>query len=376
MPNSKRLRGRPKHSVPSYRLHKSTGQAVCYINRTAKYLGIHDTPESRLAYAKLLTELQAESGKSSAHAPGRMERTVSELLLKFASDPEGLPKYSNAEQHCLQGVIRIVRTMFGDTMANDFGPLRLRAVRESMLQGEAPTDGTPKKKLRKPWSHSFTNRQVKRLRHIFRLGVSWEYLSQTVVDALGSVPSLNDPNAGSRQRTAVPNDNLQAVREKLSKQLHVDLFDLMLLTGSRPGELLGSRSSDGLRTCDLDRRGEVWRVDLKKHKTTHKGKSRTLYFHPKAQLILRRYLRDDAPEVPMFSIRRDHFGKVVRSACEAAGVPEFTPHWIRHTVATKTADDMGIEAAQRLVGHASSAMTEHYTKAAEKLAIEASRRLG
>ena len=51
-------------------------------------------------------------------------------------------------------------------------------------------------------------------------------------------------------------------------------------------------------------------------------------------------------------------------------------HQLRHTVATRLADEMGTEAAQRLLGHAGAAMTEHYSRAAERLAIDAVKRLG
>src|SRR5581483_10207218 len=72
--------------------------------------------------------------------------------------------------------------------------------------------------------------------------------------------------------------------EKL-KPRHRDAFDLLLLTGARPGELIG------LTTGAIDRTGEVWRADLAQHKTRHRGKSRTLYFNATAQLILRKYLK-------------------------------------------------------------------------------------
>ena len=101
-----------------------------------------------------------------------------------------------------------------------------------------------------------------------------------------------------------------------------------------------------------------------------------------------KYIHAD-PDRRLFTVRRNTFGVAVRDACERAlEMPKelrspgkdltpaelaevksrarawrqkhcFTPHWLRHTVATKLADDIGVEAAQRLLGHANAAMTEH-----------------
>lgn len=344
---------RPKSTIPAYRLHKASGQAVCYVNRQVVYLGRHGTPESRRAYSELVARLNAETSAATTSRNFDSPRTVSELLLKYAT--EHLPKYSRDEQACQRGVIRIVRELFGEVLTDEFGPLKLRICRDAMMA--------------KGWSVGYVNRQVKRLRRIFRIGVSWEYVAQTVADSLGSVPALDDAGIGSRQRQAISQAHLDAVREAFTRQLHRDLFDLLLLTGARSGELLK------LTSGDIDRSDEVWRAEVKQHKTRRFGKLRVLFFNTKAQLILRRYLQAN-PEGKLFSIRRDVLSRVFRRACQRAGVPEFTPHWLRHTVATRLADDMGTEAAQRLLGHAGRAMTEHYATKAEKLAREAATRLG
>jgi integrase len=189
-------------------------------------------------------------------------------------------------------------------------------------------------------------------------------------------------------------EQLQAVRAQLKDKWR-DPFDLMLLCGCRPGELLG------LTTGAIDRTGDVWKADLSHHKTIHFGKGRTLFFNATAQIILRKYLKAD-PDAKLFAMRLDSFSAAVRTACEKAfGMPKelrkpakelsaaqkaaasewrrqhtWTPHWLRHTTVTRVADELGTEAAQRLAGHATRAMTEHYSRAAEKQAVEAVKRLG
>lgn len=361
---------RPRNSFPKFSVD-ATGRAFTKVSGRFISLGRADDPESQIRFADVLKRHAAGESvapKKSTDASGGIPVNV--LLVRFCT--EELPRYSAAEQFCLKGAIRILRQSFGDTPTAEFGPLKLRAVRDAMVKGDATLkDNDGKPSPRKPWSRGFTNHQIRRLRTIFRWGVSWELVPQTVVDALATLTALKPGETEAvdyRPRRAVPDADVAAVRAILP-ELHRDLLDLLMLTGARSGELLG------LTTGDLDRSGDVWRAVVERHKTRHKGKSRTLFFNRAAQSILLRYLKADS-QAKLFDIRRDSFGSAVKRACIKADVPIFTPHWIRHTVATKLADEMGTEAAQRLLGHAGKAMTEHYSKSAERLATEAAKRLG
>lgn len=361
-----RPKGRPRNSVPSYKFHKRSGQAVCYINRQTHYLGAYDSPESHKRYAELIAGLQSEADQRTAEKPitARRQRTINELALKFTT--ERLPEYSDAEQHCIRTAMRVMCDLFGETLVDDFGPLRLRAVRSAMIQGDLQGE-----KPRKPWSRGFTNKQVKRLKMLFRWGVSWELVPVVVADALATLASLaaNETDAAeSKPRRAVSAEDIAAVRAAFRVHRCRDILDLLLLTGARPGELLN------LTTGDIDRRGDVWRAELKSHKTRHKGKSRVLLFNVDAQRILTKYLQAN-PSRRLFGVRRDSFSHTLKSACKRAGVEPFVPHEMRHTVATRIADELGTEAAQRLLGHCQAAMTMHYSKGAERVASEAARTL-
>lgn len=386
---------RPKTSLPAYCLHKTSGRAVVFIDRKPVYLGKFNSPEARRKYGEIIANLSKGIGPGSGRAKPDPGITVAHLCLKYAT--EHLPRYSDDEQDCQRGAVRILRELFGETPAADFGPLRLRTVQAAMIE--------------RGWSRGYINRQVKRLRFIFKWGVSWELVPKHTPEALRTVPSLGHGDAPeSKPRRAIPDEQLQAVRAILDGR-NRDLFDLLLLTGARPGELLS------LKTGDIDRTGDVWRADLARHKTSHKGKARVLFFNAEAQAILQRYLSAD-PAKRLFPVRRDSFGGAIKRACEVAfGMPDelrnirrkptrkqladpnyrpptpaeiverkkqarewrrqhvWTPHWLRHTVATRLADELGTEAAQRLLGHADRAMTEHYSRAAERLATNAAKAL-
>lgn len=363
---------RRKASVPGYCLHRASGQAVAYVNRKPVYLGRHNSPESRIEYGRLLARLAAEALPEEAAKPasGRRVLTVAELCLKFVTDE--LPRYSPSEQHCYRTAIRVLRTLFGETPVTEFGPLRLKVVREAMVNGDATlTDAEGNPRPRRPWSRQTANRQTKRLQAMFRWGTENEIVPVEVATALSLVRVLKAGETAAAEsvpRLAVPQASIDAVRNEL-RQKHRDILDVMLLTGARPGELVG------LRMQDIDRTGDVWRAELKAHKTRHKGKRRVLFFNREAQAILLRHFKAD-PQARVFAARRDNFGAAVRRACLRAGVEPFCPHQLRHTVITKVADELGLEAAQRLAGHSTAAMTEHYSRAADRKAVEAVQRLG
>lgn len=106
----------------------------------------------------------------------------------------------------------------------------------------------------------------------------------------------------------MPEANLKSVHVKLCER-HCDIVDLMMLCGCRPGELLN------LTIGVIDRSGDVWRVELTKHKTAHQGKDRVLFFNVKAQSLLLKYLKAD-PTARLFKIRVDTLSSAVKAACE------------------------------------------------------------
>lgn len=351
---------RPRNAYPKLCTDK-TGRCFCKVDGKFVTLGRDGDPETQRRYGELLASLATATATKPSSGPPRSGLTVNELCVKFIT--EVLPKYQtsdgqpSAEQACFKGVIRILRRLFGETPAAEFGPVKLRLARSEMVETG--------------WARKHINKQVCRLRYIFKFAVSWELVPPSIVDSLKTVPGLEAGHTKAREttpKTSVPAESLQAVRAELLPR-HQDVFDLMLLTGARPGELLG------LQMRDLNRSGSPWRSDLRHHKTARKGKSRTLYFNGKAQAILLKYLKAD-PEAKLLPTTRKTFSDAIGRACGRAGVERFTAHTLRHCVATRITNELGLEAAQRLLGHSSAAMTAHYAKQAEAKAVEASAALG
>lgn len=111
--------------------------------------------------------------------------TVNELLLVFIR--KEIPRYSESERHAQAAAIRVLQEFFGETPISEFGPLRLRQVRDSMVAGDPKaTNAQGKPAPRKLWSRKTVNRQVKRLQAIFRWGVSFELVPESVPIALSN----------------------------------------------------------------------------------------------------------------------------------------------------------------------------------------------
>lgn len=356
---------RPRKVIPAYSLHRPTGQARVRINGRDYYLGVHGSSESQRAYADLLDRWQrgtlddrpAKSAPATGHAV-----TVNELFAAFVT--RELPRFSRSEQDNFRTAVRVVRPLFGETLVADFGPNRFRLMRDAMVAGDATVG-------RIPWTRNVCNRQAKRIRAIFRWGVSHELVPVEVLQRLDTVRSLAIGETTAREtkpREAVPEEHLDAVRAELSPKYR-DLLDLMLLTGSRPGELLK------LTRDMLQERGDVWLAELADHKTARKGKRRFLVFNPAAQDILRRHFPKKTDAL-IFPWRRDNFTPAIKRACLRAGVPPFCPHQLRHTAAARLVDTVGLEVAQAVLGHSDAAMTRHYARSSELKAIEGAKRLG
>lgn len=135
---------RPRKSIPAYRHHKPSGQARCTINGRDHWLGPWDTPESKRRYSEVLDRLARGEfdpvGAGLPVTPPAATVSVNELCLRFIVDQ--FPKYrrpdgrESAECDCYRGVIGILQKLYGETPVAEFGPLRLRKVREAMVDIE------------------------------------------------------------------------------------------------------------------------------------------------------------------------------------------------------------------------------------------------
>lgn len=329
--------------IPTYRLHKPSGRAVVTISGKDHYLGPYGTAESRQKYGEIIARHAAGLEVEIAEKP-LATLSVGQLVLaymRFAAEYYKKDGQVTDEYDCLKSAACPLVQLYGETEAEEFTALGLKAVRQKMIDNG--------------WCRVYINKSVGRIRRMFRHAVSNDMIGPAVLQKLESVPPLLEGRTTAKEkprRSAVPQDNIEAVRQAVN-ELTRDMIDLALLTGARPGELVS------LTGEMLDRSEEIWTAQLTTHKMQHRDRRRVIAFGPRSQLILRKYLKAD-PALRLFPIVRSTFSNRIKAACEALGLPRFTAHWLRHNAATELRREAGLDGAQIVLGHSKADTTELY----------------
>ncbi len=385
-----------KHNTPTYRRHRSGGldRAFVQLNGKRHYLGRWGSPESREKYDRTVARW-LENGRQLLPSGARL--TVTELLAGFWLDAQ--QRYPKKQRLNYRPAIRLLRKLYGRTRAAALGPQDLKVARRRMID--------------EGWSRSYINDQVRRLRSIVRWGVERDLVPAEVLARLAVVRGLRRGESEARETEPVrpaPPAHVRAVRRFVARQVWA-MVQLQRLTAMRPGEVVI------MRGCDVDTAGLVWAYSPAHHKTEHHGHRRTIYLGPRAQTIVRPFLRPQlgaylfspadavlerrearhqARRTPLAWGNRpgtnrtekprrhpgerytvDSYRQAIVRACEAASVDPWSPGQLRHNAATRLRREYGLELAQTILGHRiGSAITEIYAEANTRRAIDVVRRIG
>lgn len=411
--------------VPSYRHHKPTGQAVVTINGRDIYLGKWNTTASRVEYDRLIAEFLANGRRLQSNA----DATVVEVLnayRKFAESYYRKGGQVTSEYGCILESLKIVRELYGRKIANDFGPLALKAVRQRMVD--------------KGWSRGHINKSIGRIRRCFKWAVENELVRRDMYHGLMAVSGLRKGRSEAHEPDPVlpvEDKTVQATLPQMT-QVVADMVRFQRITGCRPQDVCN------LRPCDVDMSGEVWLYRPATHKTEHHGRERIIPIGPKGQEILRPYLLREK-ETHSFSPedsekkRREElhesratrlscgnrpgtnrkkkpkrtageqytvhsYRRAIHRACDIAfPAPEplcrrdhesqqqwldrltdkqraelkkwqsdhrWSPNRLRHSAGTEIRKRFGLEAAQVILGHASADVTQVYAERDLQKAVE------
>ena len=122
---------------PGYLHHKARNQAKVIIDGRVHYLGPYDSPESHERYDELIVEWQRNQSVD------RYTLTLAELALKYNDHCKSFYRKNGrptSEVACVRIALRFAVRHCGAIRARDFGPLKFREVRETMIdQGLART---------------------------------------------------------------------------------------------------------------------------------------------------------------------------------------------------------------------------------------------
>ncbi len=403
---------RPKGSykIPGYRLHRSTGRAVVTVAGRDHYLGKHGTrqtsPESWRAYDRLIAEY-LHRGRQGPEASDPATATIEQLIVAYLAH-ETAKRPGRGPHPSKRIAMRWLREHYGDTLARDFSPAALEALRAKMIRAHV------KGRANLPTlARGFVNEMVTQIVRMFRWGMKARTVPAALWMELDAVEQLERGDFGVRETTRVlpvDEEHLHAVLELASPGIAA-MIRTQLLTGMRPGELLSMRGRD------LDTSGALWRYAPDQHKTKHLGKDRLILIGPKAQEIIRPFLKTDL-SATLFSPRDAwernpqlggrgkkvpaHFNdryvagsyfKAIQTLCVAADrlaharrpdvprsqrlVPNWHPHQLRHNAATyMRAEGIPLDVIATVLGHSSRDMAEWYAQPDRAAAERAIAKLG
>jgi integrase len=420
-----------KARVPSYRKKKVGNRKYGCVSlldgrggRRDILLGTYGTKESKAEYARVIAEwLAADKRLHTTEAVNDI--TINELILAYLPHAERHYRHPDStftnELNDVKLSTRPLKALYGFTLAKDFGPLALKAVRDQMIRQPVtrkvkvvdPNTGKKKwteKVLRIGLARGVVNQRIGRIRRLFKWGVENELVPPSVFQGLQAVSGLQRGRSDARETQPVRPVSIALVEETLPhvSPIVADMLRLQLLTGARSGEICL------MRACDIDMTGPVWLYRPHHHKVAHRGFCRVIPLGPQAQEIVKRHLKTsveaylfsprDTMEARWHRQRQERKSKVqpsqvdrkkklprrrpgeryqpavicyaVRRACIKAGVQHWHPHQLRHTKATEIRREYGLDAARALLGQHGPQVTELYAELDQAKAVEVAWKLG
>jgi integrase len=394
--------------IPGYRNHKASGQAVVTLNGRDVYLGQYGSPASHEAYRLEIrnwlsgVEGPAFQSQPAAHVTEAPQAiTTVEVIaayLRFAKTYYRKDGKPTNEVRMIIAALTLVRSTYGRAPAHSFGPKALKDVRAAMIK--------------KDWCRPHINKQVDRIKRMFKWAASEELISGRVYNDLRCVTGLKRGRSDAREGKKVlpvSNADFEATLLHLPPVVQ-DMVKLQRATGARPSEVCD------LRPGDINREDAIWQYVPQSHKSEHHDRERTIFLGPIAQRILLPYLlrpQDAYCFSPQESDRkrrqrlhenrktpiscgnrpnsnrkvyprrapgekydRNSYGRAIRRAAQKAGVPEWSPHRLRHSFATEVRKRFGLEAVQVTLGHARASTSEIYAERDQLLAARVAGEVG
>jgi len=120
-------------SIPKLHHHKGSGQALVVIDGRSIYLGKYGTTQAQEQYDRVIAEWLSNGRRVDQNAPGL---TVAETILAYWSFAQTYYRKNGEATDELYGIkaaMRPLRKAYASLPVADFGPLKLKAVRQTMI---------------------------------------------------------------------------------------------------------------------------------------------------------------------------------------------------------------------------------------------------
>ena len=366
--------------------------AVVYYGGKPHYLGRYGSPESKVAYSRIVAEIQANP---SVPLPSEEKKiTVRELAAEFL-DYAKANTNSTDYAHYRTAVLDFLDKLYGDnTPVENFTPRSLKLVRDEMIKSRR-------------FCRNIVNKYVRFIAFIFAWGVENELVQETTWRTLKAVKPLSKGSPGTfdhEEREPVPDDIIQQTLQFMPLTLKA-MIVVQRLTGMRPSELFNMRVGDIIQ----DDTPELWHYVRKDHKTKRFIGTKVIPLGKPEQELIAPYLEGKAPDAAVFSphqamaernaeraanrktkmspshiskakeraakpsyysefYNRDSYRQAVEHAIEKGNrqlpddqkIPHWTPYQLRHAAGTEVEKTEGLDKAQALLGHRTANVTKRY----------------
>ena len=391
--------------VPSYRLHKPSGQARVIIDQRHVYLGRYGTPVSWEKYNRLIAEHLNGGDTGGASWPSASGSysvlSVNEVVLSYWQFAQGYYVKGGevtGEVDNIRAALRPLKQLYGSTEARVFGPDALETVRTAMIESGL--------------SRKVINARISRIKRMFRWACKKRMIPPVVYSGLRAVEGLQRGRSQARETEPVKpvvEEHVRAVLPHVTPQIRA-MIQVQELAGMRPQEVRN------MRTCDIDVTQDVWIYEPFTHKNEHHGHERRVAIGPRAQELLRPFLKPDDSAAYIFSPKeavaalrdegrrrrkspltpserrrkpkskprrvpgnqytKSSYETAIARTCKKAGVPHWAPNQLRHNCGTKVRRRYGIEGAAAVLGHSLGMVAEVYSEANFQKAIDIMREVG
>lgn len=367
--------------IPKLCKHKATGRGYVTDPSTKKehyFAAPYGTPECEAEYAAWVKQLMERRAVVASGATAGSSISVAQLIADYMEHARAYYRKDGKETtevDALKQALTPINELHGRLTADAFGPTELKQVRQAMID--------------LGWARGNINKQVQRIRRVWRWGIEHGLVRPDTLAALESVPGLRRGRSAAKESDPIEPVELTLVEQTLPRLDDVvrALVEIQLHADMRPGEVVI------MRPCDIDRSVVPWLYVPHTHKTEHHGRQRRIWLGPKVRAVLAplilRCPRDDTWLFPSRArgkharaAGRTHwtvsgYRKTVQDACKRH--PQLTvwhPNQLRHTMATAIRREFGAEAAQAVLGHAQLETTEIYAERNERLAKDIAEKLG
>lgn len=303
-----------------------------------------------------VAELLAEEiyRKALADCPRDFDGSLRGLVGAYQEYVNGYYLPPSKEAYNIERAILPFRDFLPEFQADEITPVQLKQFRQKLID----------EKL----SRSTINRRISMIKRMYKWAVSELMISPYVYQSINAIENLQRGRSQAkegRKVLPVPIKHIQALRPFLSGTA-AKIMAVQYYTGMRSSEICR------MTPAMIETKDKLW-VYRPPHKTEFRGHLRNIIIGPQAKKIIKPLLKKAELNQPIFLTRhgrpfdKDSYRQELEHAFDKAKeagktIPRFTPHQIRHTVATMVRSIFDADSARAVLGHRTIKMTEHYAE--------------